>query len=362
MEIKLQEISIRDLVKGYKDSAEEGVVAYGGKLDIRPKYQREFIYKEAQRNAVIDTVRKGFPLNVMYWVIKDDGTYEVLDGQQRTISICQYVVGDFSVNEEYFHTFPEKAEKVLNYKLTVYFCKGTDYEKLEWFKTINIAGVKLTDQELRNAVYTGEWLTDAKRHFSKNGCAAKNLSDKYVKVDVNRQELLELALKWIGEKNGKSIEQYMADHQLDTNASELWIYFQSVINWVQTIFTTYRREMKGLPWGIIYNAYKDVPLDTKKLNEEIDRLMADEDVTKKSGIYQYVLDRKESHLQIRDFTQTDIRTAYEKQKGVCPSCGIHFKIAEMEADHITPWSKGGKTIRENCQMLCVNCNRKKSNI
>jgi hypothetical protein len=363
MEINLHNISVRDLVAGYKDSADEGVVAYGGRLDVRPKYQREFIYKDDKRNAVINTVRKGFPLNVMYWVVKDDGNYEVLDGQQRTISICQYVEGDFSINEKYFHTLTnDEQEQILNYQLTVYFCKGTDSEKLEWFNTINIAGEELKPQELRNAVYTGEWLTDAKRHFSKNGCAAYLLSEKYVKVVVNRQELLELALKWIGAKTGTSIEQYMADHQHDTNASELWLYFQSVINWVQTIFPQYRKEMKGLPWGPIYNTYKDMHLDTKKLNEEVDKLMADEDVTKKSGIYQFVLDRKESHLQIREFTQRDIRTAYEKQKGICPMCGKHFEITEMQADHITPWSKGGKTIPENCQMLCADCNRKKSNI
>lgn len=363
MEIKLHEIKVRDLVKDYRDDAEEGVTAYGGKLDIRPKYQREFVYTGQQRDAVIDTVRKGFPLNVMYWVVKDDGNYEVLDGQQRTISLCQYVMGDFSINEKYFHTLTDdEQEQILSYPLTIYFCKGTDSEKLAWFKVVNIAGEKLEAQELRNAVYTGAWLNDAKRHFSKSGCAAHALAEKYHNRKVNRQGLLELALSWIAARTGKSVEQYMADHQQDTNANELWLYFQSVIAWVQTIFPKYRREMKGQPWGELYNRFHDMPLDTKRLNEEVDRLMQDDDVTKKTGIYPYVLDRKESHLQIRAFDNRTIRTVYEQQKGVCPKCGKHFEIEQMQADHITPWSKGGKTLPENCQMLCADCNRRKSNI
>ncbi|MBO5615042.1 MAG: DUF262 domain-containing protein [Prevotella sp.] len=361
MDIKLHEISVRDLVRGYKDSAEEGVVAYDGKLDVRPKYQREFVYSGSQRDAVIDTVRKNFPLNVMYWAVNDDGTFEVLDGQQRTISICQYVSGDFSINEKYFHTLADdEQEQILNYKMTIYFCKGTDSEKLAWFKTINIAGEKLSDQELRNAVYTGEWLTDAKKHFSKSGCVAQTIAEKYHSKKVNRQELLELALKWISAKNKISIEQYMADHQKDSNANELWLYFQNVISWVKTIFPKYRREMKVQPWGVMYNNFgDDTSLDTKKINDEIDRLMVDDDVTNRVGIYQYVLDRKENHLQIREFEARDRRAAYERQKGICPGCNKHFEIEDMHADHITPWSKGGKTTADNCQMLCADCNRKK---
>ena len=338
-------------------------MGYGGRLDIRPKYQREFVYKDKQRDAVIETIRKGFPLNVMYWCVteKTDNTsdvaYEVLDGQQRTISICQYVAGDFSINEEYFHTLTDdQQEQILDYKLMVYFCEGTDSEKLDWFRTINIAGERLTDQELRNAVYTGTWLTSAKRFFSKNGCAAKALSDKYVKVDTIRQELLELALKWI---SGGNIRQYMADHQQDANANALWLYFQQVIAWVQATFPTYRREMKGLPWGELYNRYKDSQLDTAALEAEIADLMQDDEVQKKSGIYEYVLDGDERHLNLRAFDKSTARTAYERQEGICPKCGKHFEIEQMEADHITPWSQGGKTLPENCQMLCRECNRRK---
>ena len=357
MKISLHEIPVRDLVLGYTDSQEEGVTGYGGRLDIRPKYQREFVYKDRQRDAVIETLRRGFPLNVMYWVHCGDGHYEVLDGQQRTISICQYVAGDFSIREEYFHTLTDdQQEEILSYKLMVYFCEGTDSEKLDWFRTINIAGERLTDQELRNAVYTGPWLTSAKRFFSKTGCAAKALSDKYVKADCIRQELLELALKWI---SGESIRQYMADHQRDANANALWLYFQQVIAWVEATFPAYRREMKGLPWGELYNQFKDAPLDTAALEAEVSRLMADDEVQKKSGIYLYVLDGDERHLNLRAFDRATARTAYERQQGVCPACGKTFAIEQMEADHITPWARGGRTTPDNCQMLCRDCNRRK---
>lgn len=365
MKIELKPIKLKDLFQEYKDDAEEGVVAYGGLLDVRPKYQREFVYKDEQRDAVIDTVRKGFPLNVMYWVKKDDGGFEVLDGQQRTLSICQYLSNDFSIKEEYFHTLTDDQQaQILNYELMVYFCEGNDSEKLEWFKTINIAGEKLYDQELRNAVYTGEWLTDAKRHFSKTGCPAMGLGDKYVKGVAIRQEILQLVLCWIndGAKGtpDEKIRQYMADHQHDANANELWLYFVQVINWVQTIFPTYRREMKGVSWGILYNEFGQQPLDTKKLEDEVAKLMADDEVQNKRGIYEYVLTRNEKYLNIRTFEQRISRAVYEKQRGICPICGGHFDIGDMEADHIIPWHKGGKTEKDNCQMLCMKCNRTKS--
>ena len=192
MHIELHEITIRELANGYQDNAEGGVVAFGGKLDVRPPYQREFVYKDKQRDAVITTVNQGFPLNVMYWADKGDGTYEVIDGQQRTISICQYVNGDFSYNLSYFHSLPsDQREKFLDYKLMVYICTGTDSEKLGWFKTINIAGEKLTDQELRNAVYCGSWVNSAKVCFSKSGCVAYKLASDYLNGSCIRQDYLE---------------------------------------------------------------------------------------------------------------------------------------------------------------------------
>lgn len=363
MKIELQKIKIKDVFEGYKDSNEDGVVGYGGKLDIRPKFQREFVYKDAQRNAVIDTIRKEFPLNVMYWsVVKNDNGevtgYEILDGQQRTISFCQYMQGVFSIDNKYFHslTADERAQ-IENYDLYIYICDGTDSEKLEWFKTINIAGEKLTDQELRNAVYAGPWLTDAKRHFSKTGCAAYGLAEKYMNGSPIRQDYLQSALKWISDGN---IEEYMSRHQFDDNASELWQYFQTVISWAQMLFPNYRKEMKGLEWGEFYNKYRNNSYDAQKMEEEIIRLMQDEDVTAKKGIYEYLLCGDERYLSIRAFTDNMKREAYERQRGICSECNRRFGIDEMEADHITPWSQGGKTVAENCQMLCRDCNRRKS--
>jgi len=358
MKIELKEISVRELTIGYQDNEENGVVGYGGKLDIRPPYQREFIYKDKQREAVIDTITKEFPLNVMYWAVREDGNFEVIDGQQRTISICQYVNGDFSYMFKYFHNLKkDEQEEILKYKLMVYLCSGTDSEKLKWFQTINIAGEKLTEQELRNAVYSGSWVSDAKKSFSKNGCVAYNLGKDYLSGVAIRQDYLETAIDWISKGN---IEVYMANHQNDTNANEIWLYFQAVINWVKVVFPKYRKEMKGIQWGLLYNDFNGKKLDYKKLEEEIGTMMQDEDVTNKKGIYEYVLTRKEKYLNIRAFSDNQKREAYERQGGVCPVCTEVYKLEEMEADHITPWHSGGKTVADNCQMLCREDNRRKS--
>ena len=365
MNIELKEITVRELTEGYEDNAEEGVVGYGGKLDIRPPYQREFIYKDKQRDAVINTVTKNFPLNVMYWSVRGDGNFEIIDGQQRTISICQYVEGDFSVkvgnfpeNRAFHNLQNDEQEKILNYKLMVYLCSGTDSEKLEWYKTINIAGEELTNQELLNAVYHGSWVSDAKRHFSKSNCPAYGLGKDYLSGIVNRQDYLETAIKWTSE--GGDVEKYMSEHQEEPNANELWLYFNSVINWVKTVFPKYRKEMKGIQWGFLYNEFKDQKYDSKKLEKEISKLMEDDDVTNKKGIYSYVLNRKEKYLNIRAFSKSQKREAYERQKGICVVCKEHFELEKMEGDHITPWNEGGKTIAENCQMLCKEDNRRKS--
>ena len=356
MNIELKEITVRELTNGYQDNEENGVVGFGGKLDIRPPYQREFVYKDKQREAVINTITKNFPLNVMYWAVRENGDYEVIDGQQRTISLCQYVNGDFAYFFKYFHNLQkDEQEQILNYKLMVYLCSGTDSEKLEWFKTINIAGEKLTEQELRNAVYSGSWVSDVKRYFSKN--SRPKIGDDYMGGSANRQEYLETAIDWISKGN---IVVYMANHQHDPTAVELWNYFQTVIGWTKATFPKYRKEMKGIAWGLLYNEYKDQKLDPKKLEKQISDLMQDEDVTNKKGIYEYVLSGKERHLNIRAFTDNQRREAYEKQAGVCSVCEEPFEIYQMEADHITPWHEGGKTLTENCQMLCKDDNRRKS--
>lgn len=358
MKIELKEITVRELTESYKNNDESGVVGYGGKLDIRPPYQREFIYKDKQRDAVIDTVKKEFPLNVMYWAMRDDGDFEVIDGQQRTISICQYVNKKFSVEGLYFHSLPnDKQKEFLNYKLMVYFCEGEDSEKLKWFKTINIAGAELTDQELRNAVYSGSWVTDAKKHFSKNGCPAYGLGSDYLKGSPIRQEYLETAIKWI---SSEKIETYMSKHQHDQNAEDLWLYFKAVIAWVEATFTTKRKPMKGVDWGMLYKQFKDKKQNTEEIETETAKLIADDDVLKQSGIYPYILTRNEKYLSIRAFSKNMKQKVYEKQKGICKDCNKKFEISEMEADHITPWHEGGKTDEENCQMFCKNCNRQKS--
>jgi hypothetical protein len=361
MKIELHQIPIRELVKDYINSDEEGVTAYGSRLNIRPKYQREFVYKDAQRDAVISTVRKGFPLNVMYWVKTGADTYEVLDGQQRTISICEYVTGRFSINHLLFSNLQsDEQEQILNYEVMVYFCsEGTDSEKLGWFEIINIAGEVLTKQELRNTVYTGPWLTDAKWHFSKTGCAASKMASNLLTGSPIRQEYLETALDWIS--NGQ-IEKYMSEHQNSPTANDLWIYFQSVITWVNGTFPNYRKEMKGIDWGDLHRRFgaAGLNLDPKALEAEITRLMIDDDVTNKRGIYAYILDKDERHLNIRAFSEAMKRAAYERQGGLCKQCGKSFAIAEMEGDHIDPWHSGGKTNAENCQMLCKACNRRKS--
>ncbi len=358
MKIELLNLTVEELVKDYSDDGEGGVTGYGGKLDIRPPFQREFVYDDKKRNAVIDSILKGFPLNVMYWADREDGTFEIIDGQQRTISIAQYVDWEFSFNNQYFHNLPsDKQELIYNYKLMIYVCTGTDSEKLEWFKTINIAGEKLTNQELRNAVYAGTWLSDAKRYFSRNRCPAYQIGNAYVKGSPIRQEYLETAIKWISED---SIEDYMGTHQHAEDAEPLWEYFQSVINWVKSTFTNTRPPMKGVDWGTLYNTFKDADLDADEIEQETVRLISNEDVTRQSGIYPYILTREEKHLNIRAFSNSMKQKVYEKQSGICVICDDECTIKEMEADHITPWSEGGKTNEDNCQMLCKRCNREKS--
>ena len=364
MKIELNEITVRDLTKGYLDLGDDGVRGFDGLLDIRPPYQREFIYNEKQRDAVITTIKHNFPLNVMYWAKREDGTFEVIDGQQRTISVCQYVNGDFSYDFKFFENLTkEEQDQILDYKLMVYICEGTDKEKLDWFRVINIAGVKLTDQELRNAVYAGPFVTDAKRYFSKNGCPAYKMASDIMTGSAIRQDYLETALEWISASQGlKTVEQYMAVHQHDPNCNQLWQYFNAVVTWVNATFDVKKRKkiMSGVNWGALYDEFKDAILDKNKLDEEIGRLIIDSEVGNNKGICVYVLTRNENVLNLRAFPEDMKLALYEKQNGICPICKKHFDIEFMEADHITPWSQGGKTVIENGQMLCKECNRRKS--
>lgn len=367
MKVTLKKITVRELTKGYYDDLEEGVVGYGGALDIRPSYQREFVYDDKQQKAVIDTVTKNFPLNIMYWAVNkdedDNESYEIIDGQQRTLSIAKYVSGDFAFDGKYFYNlWDEQQEKVLDYELDVYLCEGTEADKLDWFRTINIAGEELTEQELRNAVYHGPWVTDAKRYFSKTGCPAFQIAGDYLKGTPIRQEYLETVIKW---KTDSTIEEFMGKHQHEEDASDLWEYFTKMVEWIETVFTEKRKEMKGLHWGPLYDEYKDLvddeDFDAEEIEKKVKKLMQDEDVTRKTGIYHYILSGEERYLNIRTFSDREKRAAYEKQNGVCPRCQEDFKYSEMQGDHIIPWSLGGKTNLSNLQMLCRVCNATKSN-
>ena len=373
MKIELHNIKVSDLVNGYANSDEDGVVGYNGNLNIRQAYQREFVYNEVQQKAVINTIMKGFPLNTMYWVKNDDGSYELLDGQQRTMSICEFVEGNFSINlddniTKYFHNLTDaEQQKIMDYELTIYFCEGNENERLDWFRTINIAGEKLTNQELLNINYIGSWLSDAKRKFSKTNCVAYKLGNKFVKGSPIRQDYLETALKWI---SGGNICEYMSQHQKYPNANELWLYYQKVINWVITTFgldtnpKNYRKEMLGLNWGDLYNKYNENIYDAAKNEAKVNELMSNEEITDKKGVYEYILSGEDENvackLSKRTFNNSDKRTAYERQKGICPITGEYLPYEEMQADHIIPWWKGGTTTLDNLQMVSKSANARKS--
>ena len=370
MTIEKKEITVGKIVEGYVNNDEQGVRGFGGLLDIRPPYQREFIYNEKEQKAVINTVLHGYPLNVMYWVKRSDDAecpYEVMDGQQRTLSLCEYVAGKFSFDFKFFANQPKDVQqKILDYPLDIYICEGTASEKLDWFQTINIAGKVLNDQEINNAIFAGPFVSDAKRHFSKKNCGAERLGKDLVNGTVNRQDFLKKALEWMvehetREKRPQTLKGYMADHQHDPNANNLWTYFQNVLNWAMTNFDMrkFKKIMKGLDWAWLYDTYGSETLNTVELAKRISILMRDGDIQRQTGIIPYVLTGDERHLDLRAFPEDIKLAAWERQKHICPLCGREFDYELMEGDHITPWREGGRTVVENCQMLCRECNRRK---
>ena len=370
MTIKQLEVTVGEITKGYINNEEQGVRGYNGLLDIRPPYQREFIYNEAEQRAVINTVLNKYPLNVMYWVKRSDDAecpYEVMDGQQRTLSLCQYVAGKFAVDFKYFDNQPaDDQKKILDYKLTVYVCEGKESEKLEWFKTINIAGKPLNEQEIRNAVYAGPFVSDAKHHFSKSNCGAYRLGKDLVNGSPIRQDFFKKALEWMAEhetRNGKlqSAVGYMAIHQHDKNAIPLWTYFQNVLNWAISTFNMkkFKIIMKGVDWALFYDKYHEQPLDIKVMEDRISDLIGDDEIQKPNGIIPYVLTGDERYLDLRTFKDKVKKAIWEKQNHKCAICGKEFDFELMEGDHIKPWREGGRTDIKNCQMLCRQCNRSK---
>lgn len=378
MTIEEMKLPIGDLIKGYyEDMNTSRVVAWGGKLDVRPEYQREYVYDVKQRDAVINTVMQGFPLNIMYFVRRDDGTFEVLDGQQRIISICRYATnsaisvkvpsrtlpGKFD-DVNFPNLYDEQAAAFLGYQLQVYICEGTEQEKIDWFQVINIAGEKLENQEILNAVLHSAWLTDAKSVFSRRNCAAHKLYGKYMAGDYIRQKYLETAFSWKAAQEGftgrDAVSAYMKAHRQDANANDLWTYFENVFHWVKRVFgNDCDKSMKGVEWGLLYNAHKDDNLDPEEMQQRAAELLRNDEVTRKSGIYEYLLTGDEKHLSPRQFSSGDIQTMYHRQDGKCALCGQKKELKDMQADHIIPWSKGGRTVLENGQMLCVSCNEKK---
>lgn len=380
MKISMIKLPVRELIKGYnEDDSTSKVVAWGGKLDVRPEYQREYVYNNDQRDKVINTVLHGFPLNIMYFVDRLDGTYEVLDGQQRIISICRFATNSaISVNlpaatggfntVNFPNLFDNQRDAFLDYELQVYICEGTEEEKIDWFNIINIAGVELSKQEIRNAVLHSAWLTDAKSLLvRKNGAVVKKYG-KYFSGDMVRQKYLETAFRWAADAEGfkgKDIEavirKYMMQHgEHDKNADMLWKYIEDVFTWVENTFGKFDKTMCGVEWGYLYNDHKDDTLDPVEVQKEITKLMADDEVQKKSAIYEYILTGEKKVLNLRTFSERDKITMYTRQNGLCAICGKPFDMKDMHGDHIVPWSKGGITDLSNGQMLCTTCNLAKS--
>lgn len=368
MEIKPLNVTIRDLVDGYVDDETDGVRGYGGKLNIRPAYQREFVYADDDRDGVVMSVLRGFPLNAMYWVLTRNGDYEVLDGQQRIMSICGFhKKGGFSIVLDglpvYFHSLKDGAKKeFLDYELMVYVCEGTDQDKLDWFHTINIAGKRLNAQELRNAIYSGPWVASARDYFSRPTSPARDIAADYLKGTQINQDYLETAIKWAcGDHTDKGIKKHMSKNQDKLTAVDLWNHFNAIISWVEATFKETRSHMmQGVNWGSLYDEFKDHDLDPDKLEARIETLEQDSDIGNKKGIYPYVLTGDEKHLNIRAFSSNDRRAAYARQGKKCKRCGNSYPFEKMHGDHIKPWSKGGRTEPKNLQMLCEDCNRTKS--
>lgn len=370
---ELKPKTIRELAEGFDEDVETGkVVAFGGKLDVRPAFQREFIYGPKERQDVIETIKNNAPLGEMYWFKTTHG-FELVEGQQRTISICQFVKGDFAVNWDNnlmkFSSLPKDVkERILNYQLQVYEVIGNESDKLHWFRVINHPKKTLTPQELRNSAYTGSWLSAAKKDFSNPKGFAANKDGKYFPLtggDAKRQDILEIALTWIAGEDDDAIEQYMADHQHDEDASELVDYFNKVTDWVYSIIgddDNPSRIQLGKKWGALYRKYHDTfNVNREEIDAMIDKLCRDDEVNEKpKGFYPFIISNDIRNLFQRQFSKAMREKKYREQGGVCPMCGKHFTIKGMEADHIKPWRDGGKTVYENLQMLCQECNNRKS--
>lgn len=386
MKTKLRtDITIEDICKGFVYNELEGKGLYGlnGKLVIQPEYQRNYIYADGKRDvAVIESTLKGYPLGLIYFTKVGENKFEVLDGQQRITSIGRFITEKFAIKDEngmeqYFSGLStDKQEKILKTPLLIYECEGTETEIKEWFKTINISGVPLNMQELRNAIYSGEFVTLAKEEFSNSQNSQNQKRGAYIKGVVNRQDYLETALSWVSKGE---IDNYMSKHRHDDNILELKTYFNSVIDWASSIFLNVENEMCGLEWGRLYETYHNNSYDIEKVTKQVKELYSDSYIKNRKGIFEYILGgcQDTKLLEVRIFDDATKKSVYATQtkqaeeKGIsnCPYCAIGhdnnknkiWKITEMDADHVTAWSKGGATNINNCQMLCKSHNRAKGN-
>lgn len=379
------DLTVKDINEGfvYNEYEGKGLFGWGGKLTIQPEYQRNYIYADGKRDvAVIDSLLKGYPLGLLYFVKVGEDKYEILDGQQRVTSFGRFITSKFAIKDEngmeqYFDGLAKNLqEKILNSQLTIYICEGEESEIKEWFKTINIVGVPLNNQELLNSIYSGPFVTMAREEFSNSHNANIQKWSAYIKGDVNRQEYLATALNWVSK--GK-VDNYMSQHRFDTNINELKSYFDSVITWASTVFKDVKPDMKGLEWGRLYETYHKNSYDPNKVSETLCKLYADPSVQDTKGICEYILGgcKETKLLNIRVFDDKTKQIVYAnqtsvaKEKGIsnCPLCALGndnnknriWLEREMDADHVTAWSKGGETDIKNCQMLCQTHNRAKGN-
>lgn len=382
------EWTIEDICKGFTYNELEGKGLFGldGRLTIQPEYQRHYIYNDGKKDvAVVHSILKGYPIGLIYFNKTTDGRLEVLDGQQRITSIGRFLTGKFAIidkqeNVQYFSGLPqEQKQRILQTKLLVYECEGEEHEIKEWFKTINIAGVPLNQQELLNAVFSGTFVTAAKQALSNSQNAEVQKWAHYVKGEVKRQDFLATALQWIADAQGTTVDAYMSQHRHDGGAEELILYFRTVIDWVTNTFSMVENNMRGLNWGKLYETYHHQPYSKAHITARVTALLADEAVRNKKNVYEYVLGGEvdKQLLDIRIFEDSTKKAAYQRQtnkareKGVsnCPLCAISdnknrtriYKLSEMEADHVAAWSKGGTTTLDNCEMLCMIHNRAKGN-
>jgi len=381
------DVTVKDICEGfvYNELEGKGLFGLSGKLIIQPEYQRNYIYasdggkKEA---AVIDSILKGYPIGLIYFNKVNDDILEVLDGQQRITSLGRFITGKFAIKDEnnmeqYFTGIAEdKQKKILEAKLLIYECEGNETEIKEWFKTINIAGIPLKHQELLNAIYSGPFVTFAKEEFSNSQNSNTQKWSAYISGAVNRQDFLEQALKWVSKDN---IEDYMSRHRKDTNIKELKMYFNSVMDWVSSVFTDVESEMCGLDWGRLYEKYHKKAYNSEKISTEVQKLYSDPYIKNRKGIFEFILGgfNDTKLLEIRVFDEAVKKSIYSTQtikakaqkKSNCPLCAIGhdankgkiWSLSEMDADHVAAWSKGGKTSINNCQMLCKTHNRAKGN-